>query len=170
MIPAGIIAIVVVPILVGWSLRLAYRASPDGTTFRPVAPVRAIYPAVVGASLLGIISSNIWGNLNIWGYHEDVNSGDWMGLAGLAAVFLIAVVSWPATFKVTKEGVKWYRLLRRGLIRWDAIEAVSTDMDGDLIIYRESGSQFQVSRYTEGRSQLKTLIEGGIRCHQSKRG
>lgn len=151
---AAIIAAVVAPLLVSWAASLANRPSANGASFRPSPPIRAVYP--------GVLIAGIWGV--IFYLNEFREAGftlawnDWLGLVGMVALSLTAVLSWPSTILTDKEGLYLHTLFGRKLIAWDQIDSADSGMDGELTIYAKNGLRFEVSKFVEGRPQLKELI------------
>lgn len=151
---AAIIAAVFAPLLVSWAASLANRPSADGVRFRPSPPLRAVYP--------GVLIAGIWGV--IFYLNESREAGftlawnDWLGLMGMLALSLTAILSWPPTILAGKEGLYLHSLFTRKLVTWSQIDSAESGMDGELTIYAKNGLRFEVSRFVEGRQQLKELI------------
>jgi hypothetical protein len=157
---AAILAVVTAPLLVRWAATLANKPSADGATFRPSPPLRAIYPGILIAGFwgLGYFLSEAWevGFQLIW--------SDVLGLVGMLALSLTAILSWPPTLWVVQGGLYCQKFASRRFFQWDQIDSADSGMDGELIIYLKDGRQIEVSQFIEGRYQLKSLIREKLKA------
>jgi hypothetical protein len=101
---------------------LGIQNSKDGKTFRPVLVWRVLYIGTLIASLGAVIYDAI----GMWHSKLPPSWDDWLALAGLVALALFCVVTWPPTVLASPEGLHWRRLLIRRLRPWDQIEAAYT--------------------------------------------
>jgi hypothetical protein len=155
---AAILAVLLAPILIRWSITLGNKPSEDGATFRPVPTLRAVYPGVLLAGLWGV---SFYLN-EAWKTQFALQWNDWLGLMGMTALSLTAILSWPPTVRTVEDGLHWSRLFGSRFIKWDQIKAADSGMDGQLTIYGHSGDRYEISQYIQGRSQLKALIQRRI--------
>jgi hypothetical protein len=145
---------------------LGIQNSKDGKTFRPVLVWRVLYIGTLIASLAtGIYLAN-----GMWHSKLLPSWDDGLALAGLVALALSCVVTWPPTVVATQEGLRWHRLVIRRLIPWDQIEAAYTAHaespwgEGDgyglgLYIFVKGGKRYDLNDFVVGRAQLKALIK-----------
>lgn len=144
-----------VPLLIAWTKKLGTRNSADGTTFRPAPPLRALYP---GMSIATILAEFFYAK-DLWEVKRPPGVIDCFAMALMFAIFLICVVTWPPTLFATAEGLRWHRLFSRRFIVWDQIESAYSGGENDLVIFVRGGQRYEVSRYVQGRAQLKALIK-----------
>jgi hypothetical protein len=144
-----------VPLLMAWSERLASKNGGNGTTFRPAPPLRAAYPGMLIASIL----AEFFYAKDLWEAKRSPALMDWFALAGMLAIFLVCVYSWPPTLRATPAGLWWQRLLSRRFIPWDQVESAYSGMDKDLVISTKGSQRYEVSQYIQGRAELKALIK-----------
>ncbi len=152
---AAILAVLLAPVLVRWSYSLANKTSEDGVTFRPAPTLRAVYPGVLVLSLWGV---SFYLD-EAWKVKFALQWNDWLGLIGMIALVLTAILSWPPTIRATEEGLRWNRLFGSRLIKWEQIEAAESGMDGELVIHGHRGERYEVSQFILGRPELKALIQ-----------
>ena len=151
----AVLAVLVAPILIRWSLVLANRPSSQANKFRPSPPIRVVYPG--GLIMFGW--TTLYYATLVLDPKQAKTGWDFVALV-LSIVFLgMTLYSWPVVIEVCERGLTWHRLLRRRFVKWNDVEDVSTDMDGALVIYGRSGLRIQVSQYTEGRPELKRFVE-----------
>jgi hypothetical protein len=146
---------VVVPALTNWSIRLARGASDSGTTFRPSPVLRAVYPGVMIACLLldCFYAKELWEAKRLPGVMDCVC------LAGMLALALMCVITWPPTIFATPVGLRWWRLLSRRFIPWDQIEAAYIGMKRDMVIIAKGNQRYEVSEHVQGLEQLRAIIK-----------
>ncbi len=152
---AAILGVLLAPILIRWTFTLANKPSEDGCTFRPAPTLRAVYPAVL---ILGLWGVSFYID-EAWKARFALQWNDWLGLIGMIALALTAILSWPPTIRATEEGLRWTRLFGSRFIKWEQIEAAESGMDGELVIHGHHGERYEVSQFIQGRPELKALIQ-----------
>lgn len=137
-----------------WLRRLANQPSKDGVTFCSIKPLRNIFLSGVlflgGAAL--VLMREAWVTRFNLPWNEFVALV--LGLLILGRV----LINWPPKVIVVQEGLRYERLLRRRLVKWDTIESVIDGPDGELLLYLENGNQLEISPFVCGRKQLKNII------------
>lgn len=143
------------PALTRWSVRLAGRNNENGTTFRPSPPLRAVYPGILIASLL----LEFFMAKDLREAKSPPIVTDWVAVAGVLALVLTCVITWPPTIFATPEGLLWRRLFSRRFIPWDQIEAAYMEMEKDMVIIAKGDQRYEVSKHIQGLEQLRALIK-----------
>ena len=138
-----------------WFLSLANRPHPSGPNFRPITPVRVLYPAVL-AGLLVMIPFGVY---DIATNHQPMRWNEWIAYCVLPVTCTALVITWPPTITVTESGLLWSRLLSRRFISWSDIELAAMAVDDRTVIYCRNGKEYEVSSLVQGRRELVGLIQ-----------
>ncbi len=106
---AAALAIVLIPLLMRWTYRLANRPSEVQNKYLPSPPLRALYPG--GLIMFGwgtaFESTNVFASGGRW------NWGDVLGLILGLGFLVMTILSWPVTVEVSSDKLTWHHLIRR---------------------------------------------------------
>jgi hypothetical protein len=150
-------------VAVYWCLTLATRPSRDGTNFRPAAPVRLVYPAV----LTGFLVMIPFGVSYAFAANRPLPWNEMFAICALPVFCVVLAITWPPTITVTDNGLRWRRLLVRRFIEWSEIEGVSATTDERAVIYCRTGKQYEVSGLIQGHRELAAIVRQHLTETQS---
>ena len=151
---AAALALVLIPLLMRWTYRLANRPSEIEDKFLPSPPLRALYPG--GLIMFGWVTA--FEGTNVFASGGRWNWGDALGLTIGIGALVMTIVSWPVTVEVSADRLTWHHLVQRHSASWNEVEDVNTDMSNGLVIYLTNNRRIEVGPYTQGRPELKQYI------------